>query len=353
MTGRELQLVVPAGIEDPSRPSGGNTYDRRLRRELGAAGWVVSTRAVPGAWPHPDQQARRALCELVEGMPRGSLVLVDGLIASAAPEALVPASERLRLSVLVHMPLGQPSAGEECRKRERAVLRAAAAVVTTSEWTRRWLLSTYDLDPGRVHTAPPGVDLADPAPGNGGSSLLCVGAVTREKGYDVLLAALAGLSDLPWRCLGVGSLAVDPDFVAGLLREIRRAGLEDRFLLTGPLGRPALEARYAAADVLVLPSRAETYGMVVTEALARAVPVIASDVGGVPEALGAGPPDRRAGLLVPAGDVDAWADALARWLTAATFRDHLRERALARRDELADWADTARRVAHVLGEVAA
>ena len=351
MTGCDLQLVVPAGIEDPSRPSGGNTYDRRLRGELAAAGWVVSTRSVPGSWPWPDDAARRSLAAVVSSVPDGSLVLLDGLLASTAPEVVVPAAARLRLAVLLHLPAGWQDPRADVRLGECAVLGSAAAVVTTSEWTRDWALATYRLDPRRVHAAPPGVDLADPAGGTaGGGSLLCVAAVTPAKGHDLLLAALERVADLPWRCRCVGPL-LDDAFAAQLRKEACRAGLEDRFVLTGPLDGRALAARYAAADLLVLPSRAETYGMVVTEALSRAVPVLASEVGGVPEALGAesgGP-----GVLLPPDDVSAWAGALRDWLDDPSLRQDLRGGALARRDRLSPWRETARRVARVLAEVPA
>ena len=84
----------------------------------------------------------------------------------------------------------------------------------------------------------------------------------------------------------MGSLTRDPEFVDRIGRRSRAAGIGDRVHLTGPLTGADLDAAYAAADVLVLASRAETYGMVVTEALARGLPVIASAVGGVPEAVG-------------------------------------------------------------------
>jgi glycosyltransferase involved in cell wall biosynthesis len=196
------------------------------------------------------------------------------------------------------------------------------------------------------------VDAAAEATGSdGGRNLLCVGAVTPGKGHDVLLAALSRITDVAWRCECVGSLSKAPEFVQDLCRDIGGAGLHDRIVLTGPRTGEELEASYAAADVLVLASRGETYGMVVTEALARALPVIAPRVGGVPEALGMTTDGRRPGVLVPPGDADALSDALRRWLADPDLREELRDAARGRRTELVGWPDTAERVARVLREV--
>ena len=349
---RTLQVVVPEGIDDPTRPSGGNTYDRRLCSDLETLGWTVHTRPVAGRWPWAGEAARRQLGETLGAIPDGGLVLVDGLVASAVPKVMVPASSRLRLVVLLHTPIGARDAGG--REPESAVLRAAAAVVTTSEWTRGWVLETYGLDPARLHVAAPGVDAAVPTLGSDtGRNLLCVGAVTAWKGHDVLLAALAGLADLDWQCVCVGSLTKASDFVDGLFHDIKKAGLDDRFELAGPRTGRELEASYAAADLLVLPSHGETYGMVVTEALARGLPVVATRAGGVPEALGGLPDGRVPGLLVPPGDADALGAALARWLSEPSLRAELRRAADGRRENLRGWPETARLVAEVLVGVAA
>jgi glycosyltransferase involved in cell wall biosynthesis len=278
-------------------------------------------------------------------------VVVDGLIASAAPEQLVPASQRLCLVVLLHMPVGTSVAAGE---REGAVLTAAAAVITTSRWSRSWVLETYGLDPGRVEAAEPGVDAAEPVTGSAhGGNLLCVASVTPGKGHDVLLAALTRVADLSWRCECIGALTRAPDFVADLRRGAERSGVQDRLVVRGPLTGDDLAAAYATADVLVLASRAESYGMVVTEALAHGLPVVAADVGGIPEALGHAPDGTRPGLLVPAGDVDALAAALRRWLGDAHLRDSLRAAARHRRTRLTRWSETTERVARILAEAAA
>jgi glycosyltransferase involved in cell wall biosynthesis len=351
--GRSVHVVVPEGIEDPARPSGGNTYDRRLCDDLAAAGWSVYVRGVAGDWPGPGEEARRALARVLASSSDDALVLVDGLVASGVPEVMVPASERLRLVLLMHTPFGHPDGPGGPVEGEREVARAVAAVVTTSEWTRRWIVASYDLDPARVHVARPGVDAADPAPGSDtGRNLLCVGAVTPGKGQDLLLAALGRLADLDWRCQCVGALTKAPDFVDDLSRDVRSAGLDHRFLLAGPRTGRELETSYAEADVLVLATRAETYGMVVTEALARALPVVAPHVGGVPEALGVTPDGRRPGMLVAPGDVDALAHSLRRWLCEPDLRHGLRAAADRRRAGLPGWSETAERVADVLREVA-
>jgi glycosyltransferase involved in cell wall biosynthesis len=119
-------------------------------------------------------------------------------------------------------------------------------------------------------------------------------------------------------------------------------------LLAGPLARTDLDSAYAGADLLVLPSRGETYGMVVTEALARGLPVVATSVGGVPEAMGAAPDGRRPGLLTRPGDASALAGALRAWLTDAGLREHLRGAARARRQTLHRWTVTTRRLSEVL-----
>ena len=341
----EVHVVVPDGIDDPRRPSGGNVYDRRACRGLAALGWSVHEHTVPGRWPRPDAPARAAVAAALARMPSGALVLVDGLVASVVPEVLEPEAGRLRLVVLLHMPQDEP--------REVAALSAASAIVATSQWTRRWLSDNYSL-PGipctscRPASTRPKLAAGTPS----GGRLLCVGAVTPLKGHDVLLEALATVDDPAWRCVCVGALDLDPEFVARLRRLAEDRGLGDRVRFTGPLTADELDRAYAEADVLVLASRAETYGMVVTEALARGLPVIAREVGGVPEALGHAADGSRPGLLVPPGDPQTLGQALSRWLGDPGERERLRAAARSRRQTLSDWAQTSRELSAVLSEIA-
>jgi glycosyltransferase involved in cell wall biosynthesis len=318
-----VYAVLPNDIDDPATPSGGNLYDRRLLTGLTALGWSVREIAVPGGWPTPAAGELAALAAALASIPDGGTVLVDGLVGSAAAEVLVPAGTRLRLVLLVHLPLDTHG--------EAAVLAAARAVVTTSPWTRL---------PVPVHVATPGVDpapLATPSPA--GDRLLCVGAVAAHKGQDRLTDALAAVSE-PFTCTYVGSLSREPGFVAALRRR-----LDDRIRLAGTLTGPELAAAYAQADLLLSASRGETYGMVATEALARGIPVLAVRVGGLPVALGHAPDGSVPGLLV---EPDELAGAVRRWLGDADLRERLRRSARARRETLTGWDVTARIVSDVL-----
>ncbi|GAB3872192.1 glycosyltransferase family 4 protein [Terrabacter terrigena] len=340
-----VHAVVPDGIDDATRPSGGNAYDRRVLDGLRVAGWTVHEHPVAGEWPHPDATALAGLASVVAEVPTGSVLLVDGLVASCSADVLVHEAARVRLVVLVHLPLvaEDAAAGPE----EGRVLASAAAVVSTSQWTRRLLLDAYALGDDTVHVAHPGVDDAPLAPGTPtGGSLLCVGAVSPLKGQTDLADALGQVADLPWRAVLAGALDVAPEHVADVRRRVAAAGIGDRVGLVGPLAPQALDRAYAAADLVVVPSRVETYGMVVTEALARGLPVLATHVGGVPEALGDAPDVP--GLLVPPGGAGPLAAALRAWLGDGDLRSRLRARAARRRATLRPWSRTVADVARVL-----
>ncbi|MEU4743625.1 glycosyltransferase family 4 protein [Actinosynnema sp. NPDC023658] len=336
-----LHFVLPGGVDDPASPSGGNVYDRRAIQGLRSLGTEVREVVVPGAWPEPGDAAREELGRALAAIGDGAVVLLDGLVACGVPEVVTPHAGRLRLVVLVHLPLADetglpPAVAARLDAAERECLRAADAVVATSPWAARRLAGHHGLR--EVHVVTPGTDPAPPATGTDGASrLLCVASVTPRKGHDVLVEALATVADLPWTCAFVG-----PERSGSVRGLVDRRGLRDRVELVGPLTGEPLARAYATADLFVLPSRAETYGMVVTEALARGVPVVASSV---PDALGDG------GLLLPAGDVAALAGALRRWFTDEAWRRDLRGRALGRRGELSTWDATVADLAGVLASL--
>ncbi|MDQ0584505.1 glycosyltransferase family 4 protein [Streptomyces rishiriensis] len=357
MSLRSVQFVMPGGVDDPANPSGGNAYDRRLCLDLPGFGWQVHKHRVSGSWPRPEAAARAELARTLREFPDGTVVLLDGIVACGVPEIIAPEAERLRLAVLVHLPLGDerglaPEVAAELDAKEREVLRAVPAVIATSDWAVRRLVSHHGLAPDRVHVAAPGADIAPLASGTDGvSRLLCVAAVTPRKGQHRLVEALAAARDLPWSCVCVGGLGQDPEYVAHLRGLIAEYGLQDRLELAGPKTGADLDAAYASADLMVLTSYAETYGMAVTEALARGIPVLATDVGGLPEAVGRAPDGGVPGILVPPEDPAALAVELRGWFGEADVRRRLKAAARGRRAALNGWATTAQSLAGVLGRL--
>jgi len=361
-----VHVVLPGDVDDPRSPSGGNTYGRRVARELDALGWTVAKHRVAGSWPRPSAAEEAGLVRLLASVPDGETVLLDGLVACGVPEAVVPQSGRVRLVVIVHLPLaaeaGLPAdVAAELDARERATLRAVDAIVVTSAAaTRQPASPVFGMESGSatprqidgtppVFVAEPGTDPAPRATGtDGASALVCVAAVTPVKGHDVLVDALDSVADLPWTCVCAGPLDRAPGHVAEVRRRIERAGLTDRVRLVGPLDPAARDAAYAAADLAVAPSRTETYGMAVAEALARGLPLVATTGGALPDTVGHAPDGTRPGLLVPPDDPAALAAALRRWFDEPALRAQLRAAATARAATLPTWTATAEAIAAAL-----
>lgn len=325
-----LWAVLPGGVDDPAAPSGGNRYDRTVLSLLPD----VHEIAVPGSWPAPGSAARTALTRALTDIPDMSDVLIDGLVGCGVPEILEPHAARLNLTLLVHLPLSDetgldPVSARDLRARERRAVHLAAHVVATSRAAADRVRAMHDLV--RVEVAAPGVDPAPlTVPGPAGRRLLCVAAVSPRKGQDLLVGALENdLAGLDWQCV----------FAGAIIKPVPYA--DPRLRFKGALHGAALDEAYGEADLLVLPSRAETYGMVVTEALARGIPVLATDVGGVPEALGTAPDGALPGILIPPDDRPALAAALRSWFTDGALRDRLRAAARARRETLPSWSGTA------------
>lgn len=327
-----VHFLVPEGVDDPRRPSGGNVYDRRLSVELARLGWTVREHEV----------TKRSLARALAALPDGVVTVVDGLVAAAA--AMVAEAGRLRLVVLLHMPVGGAD--------EHAALEAADAVLATSRWSRQWVLDHHGLPADRVRVAVPGADRGPRVTGSAsGGNLLCVGPVTPDKGYDVLLDALHDARDLDWRCRCVGAVDLDPDFFADLTAFAEAHGIADRVRFTGPVTMEQLDAFRSKTDLVVSASRRESFGMAIAEGLARGIPVIATDVGGQPEALGAAGDRTVPGQLVPIGESGALARTVRRWLTEPGLRDQWRTSAADRRRGLTPWTETARTVGEVLMQV--
>lgn len=342
-----IHFLLPGSL---ARQTGGTYYDKRVVEGLRAAGRNVTVHQLPTRFPFPEPDDLAEADTVLSGLPDGSLTVVDGLAFGALPDVAAKHADRLRLVALVHHPLAretglEPAAEEVLQESEWAALQSARRIVVTSPATREQLVADYGVTPDRISVVPPGTDPAPLADGSAGPELhlLCVGALIPRKGHDVLLEALAPLADRPWRLTLAGPDDHRPATAAAVRALVDDLGLDERVTITGSLTPEELSAAYDAADVFVLASHYEGFGMVLTEALARGLPIVSTTGGAIPATV---PED--AALLAPPGDVAALGDALAAVLADHDLRARLRDGARAARKTLPDWTVTARRFATAL-----
>ncbi len=178
-------------------------------------------------------------------------------------------------------------------RHERTIARRATAIVTASDHERMLLERYYGADAQRMHTIPCGVDLDRFRPLDRAASrlklglkpdqpvLLWVGRLERLKGVDILISAAAQLDERGFTLLVVGG----DDRASGLRRELedqaRREGIEANVRFVSAVAHDELPVYYNAADVCVVPSYYESFGLVAVEAMACGTPVVASRVGGL------------------------------------------------------------------------
>lgn len=343
-----LVLIVPGCLDTLT---GGYGYDRGIAAGLRDRGWSVDVRELDGSFPDPTSAAREQAARTLAALPDGATVLVDGLALGAMPAEVEREAARLRLVALVHHPLASEVGVEQAavlRASERRALAAARLVIVTSEATAE-ALAGYDVRRDRIAVVEPGTDRAPLARGSSGGfiQLLCVATLTPRKGHEVLLRALAQVPDGHWRLTCVGSVRRHPPTVERLRALMLAEGLANRVSLVGEVDASALAGHYDSADLFVLPTLYEGYGMAVAEALARGLPVVGTAAGAIPELIGGG-----AGIVVPPGDAEKLAAALSEVLTDASTRARLARGARRVRECLPSWPEAARKMAEALERAA-
>jgi glycosyltransferase involved in cell wall biosynthesis len=356
-----VHVVVPGSLR---QRTGGYLYDARMVDGMRALGWRVGVVELDGGFPDADAAAVEAFGARLADLPAGQPVVVDGLAGGAHPEVLRRAARARPVLSLVHHPLGdergvEPGTRRRLLQRERAGLDAVHGVVVTSPFTAR-RLRELGVDGERIRVVvpgtevPPGAPAAAAAPGPGtqvaepdaAPSLLCLGTVTPRKGQDLLVAALGGLAELPWRCALVGSLERDPAFAGRVRAQVEELGLGGRVVVAGEVDEAELEEWWSRSHLFVLPSWYEGYGMALAEALARGLPVVSTRAGAIPDTV---PPG--AGHLVPPGDVDGLRETLARLLSQPARRRALAAGARRHAAALPGWAEQARAFAAAVSEL--
>ncbi|MCJ8143326.1 glycosyltransferase family 4 protein [Ancylobacter sp. A5.8] len=337
---------------DLGRPTGGYIYDRRVIEECRRAGGNAAHLALPDGFPFPSAEVIARSGELLHALPPGLPVLIDGLGLGALPAGLLRGLRR-PLAALVHHPLvletGLVAAQQaQLFASEYAALAEVSAVIVTSPMTARILVQDYAVVPEKLVVALPGTEPAARATGTSTPPrILAVGSVIPRKAHGVLVEALHGLRARDWTCHIVGATDSDAGAARALRTLIEARGLADRIVLTGAMTSNALEGEFQAADIFVSASLYEGYGMALIEAVARGLPVVATNAGAIPETLPAG-----TALLVPPGDAGAVAEAIGHLLDQPQLRRAMADRAWEQAHTLPRWSQTAAVIAATMGGLA-
>ncbi|WP_421981278.1 glycosyltransferase family 4 protein [Roseibium sp.] len=343
-----LYFAYPGELDTPT---GGYGYDRKIIAGLQDLGWQVELVPLGAGFPFPDagtlEEARTGL----DGLPDGALVVVDGLAFGAMPEVAAFTSGRLDLVALVHHPLCRETglSGAQASgllDSERNALGHARHVIVTSHATATQVAELFGVAADGITVVLPGTEKQDCAArrATGRLRLLSVGTVVRRKGYDLLFAALDGLREFDWHLDIVGGLDADPACHAALQEQLSALALTDRVTFKGAVAPGELSGFYRKADVFVLASRYEGYGMAYTEALAHGLPVIGSGGGAVADTL----PDGAA-IYCGTEDIGKLSAALKSLLSDERARLDMAAAARRAAEALPDWRDAAARFADALG----
>lgn len=338
---------------DLSRPTGGYAYDRHVLRLLPEFGVAATHVPLPGSFPAPCDADLAETSRLLLSQDWRTPLLIDGLAYGAFPTGMA-AGLAGRVIALCHHPLALETGltferSAELRRLESAALGYAAAVIVTGHGTRDLLVADFGVAAGKITVAEPGVERSERAretPFGQPLRLLAVGTLSPRKGYEVLVEALVPLAALPWHLTIIGAGDETSPYPASLRALIAAKGLAGRITMLGAMSDSELDGHYRSSDIFVMASHFEGYGMVLTEALARGLPIVTTLSGPGATAL----PDAAA-QKVPPGDAGEFTGVLAYLIGDTVARQRHADAAWAAATSLPRWDDTARIIAGVVKNV--
>jgi glycosyltransferase involved in cell wall biosynthesis len=341
----ELGFVIPGDID---LPTGGYTYDRRVLALLPQFGIAARHVALPGGYPFPTPEVLADSERILKALPARMPILVDGLAFGAMPAEFVARISQPIIALVHHALYLETGLSHEQQHHfhltEKMALTFAHRAIAVSPATTGVLADEFGVPRERITQASPGTDAAPRANGTGQPvTILSVGSITPRKAYDTLVRALGKVKGVDWRLTVAGSRTLSAEANAALETAIAETGLASRITLLGALPQRDLDALYDAADMFVLASVYEGFGMVLTEALARGLPIVCTTGGAAANTV----PDAAA-LKVAPNDVTALASAIAKVVDDAGLRQRMSDAAWAAAQGLWRWEDTARTIAGVV-----
>ena len=348
----QIDFAIPG---DLATLTGGYGYNRRLIDGLRTRGHGVRVLTLPECFPKTGAGAIVAAGDALK--TACAPLLVDSLALCALPPEVVVTLPR-PLMALVHHPLGLESGlstalAAHFTNNERAVLAFCDHILVTSVVTATTLVRDFGAMASRISVAEPGTEARTRAQGSArlaaqGPLLLAAGSVVPRKGHHILVAAMAHLQHMPWALDIIGSLTRDPACASRLQTQIHDSGLGHRITLRGEFAPDALAQAMDHADIFVMPSLYEGFGMVLTEAMAAGLALVSTDGGALATTLPVG-----AGLMAKADNITDLADVLARVIGNPELRQQLAQAAWLAGRNLPRWEATVSKVELMLREIGA
>jgi glycosyltransferase involved in cell wall biosynthesis len=288
--------------------TGGYLYNTHMINGLKEKGYTVNVLATDWQWKDIDELEK--ICRYnLEKLPHGTCIVVDSLILASLHQIIQEFRKRLIFLGLIHLPSSYDilsGVQGELAREELIALDHVRQVIVTGRFTFD-LLCHAGLNPVKIRIVEPGTDLfprkkrykAVP------SELLCISNYSSLKAQDMMIRALYRLADRDWTLHLYGSMDRDREYTASVRSLIQQLKMEHRIYMHGIVERDEISGVFLNADLFLLPSLFESYGMVLTESLAHGIPVVTTLAGNLPCTVPAG-----MGLLIEPGNEEQLAEAI-------------------------------------------
>jgi len=306
----KILFIIPGDI---NLPTGGYRYDKAILDCWQEAGISYDLISLEGNYPFPSDSEKAAALARVEALAgSGDIAVIDGLAGGVLPEFIASLSMHMPVVSLLHHPLClenglEYEAAKSLEVSEQKGLKSISHVITTSLETKYMVNTLFGVPLEEITPVVPGVNRDQLSIGSADAckNLLCVGSMIERKGHRVLIEALYHLTHLNWHLDCVGAMDFDPKCADEVRSLISKYALHDRITLHGAVLDEALRDAYHSADLFVLPSLYEGYGMVYAEAIVRGLPVIGTSAGAIPDTV-----PETCGILVEPNNVAALTKAI-------------------------------------------
>ncbi len=345
-----IHFIIPGDIDTPT---GGYRYDRAILDEWRKAGIAHELISLEGAFPFPTHSDVEECIAKVNTLSGARSIVVDGLAGGASAKLMEALSYQAPLTALIHHPLcleNGLSVAEAIRLKgeEQKGLAHTSQVITTSKATAKTVHDLFGYPQNRIRTVLPGVErgpISQPS-ADKPVRLICIGSVIERKGHRDLIAALRNLTELGWVLDCYGATEFDPSLYRELTSMVEAAELTTRIRFHGAVGAEELEAAYGNADVFVLASHYEGYGMAYAEAIVRGLPVLGTTAGAIPDTV-----PEACGILIEPGNQKALEGALQTMIEEPETRKIFHEAAVKHEPDFPSWTTSARDFAEHMSRV--